>query len=140
MDDVVEQGAAPVIRVGGTGMPQGRVTLAGEVDAGVSAELGSVLKDIDESDGGLAEIDMSGVTFMDSATLALLARAAVRARAKPRLLGAPPVVRFLLEVTQLGELFDVALPAGHEPVPSPASGAAHPLRCRCQRCEPGPTG
>ncbi|MGO1341011.1 MAG: STAS domain-containing protein, partial [Cellulosimicrobium funkei] len=53
------------------------------------------------------EIDAHHVTFMDSSGVAFLARLASRGPHRVRVLRAPPTVRFLLEVTRIGELLDI---------------------------------
>ena len=44
---------------------------------------------------------------MDSSGVAFLARLSIRSAHRVRLLRVPPTVRFLLEVTRIGELLDV---------------------------------
>ena len=53
------------------------------------------------------EVDAHHVTFMDSSGVAFLARLSIRSQHRVRLLRVPPTVRFLLEVTRIGELLDV---------------------------------
>ncbi|MCG2797473.1 MAG: STAS domain-containing protein, partial [Cellulomonas sp.] len=53
------------------------------------------------------EVDAHHVTFMDSSGVAFLARLSIRSPHRVRLLRVPPTVRFLLEVTRIGELLDV---------------------------------
>ena len=53
------------------------------------------------------EVDAHHVTFMDSSGVAFLARLSIRSKHRVRLLRVPPTVRFLLEVTRIGELLDV---------------------------------
>jgi len=44
---------------------------------------------------------------MDSSGVAFLARLSIRSQHRVRLLRVPPTVRFLLEVTRIGELLDI---------------------------------
>ncbi len=60
--------------------------------------------------GGPVEVDASGVTFMDSAVLALLGHLAYQHTV--RMYDPPEAVCFLLETTQLIELFEVVHSSG----------------------------
>ncbi|WP_245993453.1 STAS domain-containing protein [Xylanimonas allomyrinae] len=53
------------------------------------------------------EIDAHHITFMDSSGVAFLARLGSRMPHKVRILRAPPTVKFLLEVTRIGELLEI---------------------------------
>ncbi|PFG41791.1 anti-anti-sigma factor [Isoptericola jiangsuensis] len=88
------------------GSSRARVVLSGEIDADVSAELGDAISDA-EASGLPVEIDAHHVTFMDSSGVAFLARLATRSPHKVRVLRAPPTVRFLLDVTRIGELLEI---------------------------------
>ena len=88
------------------GATRARVVLSGEIDAEIGSELGEAIADAEQS-GLPVEIDAHHVTFMDSSGVAFLARLASRSPHKVRVLRAPPTVRFLLEVTRIGELLDV---------------------------------
>nr|WP_232314336.1 STAS domain-containing protein [Isoptericola dokdonensis] len=88
------------------GTSRARVVLSGEIDADVSAELGDAISDA-EASGLPVEIDAHHVTFMDSSGVAFLARLATRSPHKVRVLRAPPTVRFLLDVTRIGELLEI---------------------------------
>ena len=88
------------------GTSRARVVLSGEIDADVSAELGEAISDA-EASGLPVELDAHHVTFMDSSGVAFLARLASRSPHKVRVLRAPPTVRFLLEVTRIGELLEI---------------------------------
>ena len=83
-----------------------RIVLSGEIDA----ELGRELHDAttEAEDAGLPiEVDAHHVTFMDSSGVAFLARLSIRSQHRVALLNVPPTVRFLLEVTRIGEMLDV---------------------------------
>jgi anti-sigma B factor antagonist len=88
------------------GSSRARVVLSGEIDADVSADLGEAISDA-EASGLPVEIDAHHVTFMDSSGVAFLARLASRSPHKVRVLRAPPTVRFLLDVTRIGELLEI---------------------------------
>ncbi|MEG3616269.1 STAS domain-containing protein [Isoptericola haloaureus] len=88
------------------GTSRARVVLSGEIDAEVSSELGDAISDA-EASGLPVEIDAHHVTFMDSSGVAFLARLASRSPHTVRILRAPPTVRFLLEVTRIGELLEI---------------------------------
>ncbi|GAB4086971.1 hypothetical protein GCM10028784_36010 [Myceligenerans cantabricum] len=83
-----------------------RLVLAGEIDAKIAGELQNA---ISEAEGSRlpVEIDAHHVTFMDSSGVAFLARLASRSPHKVRVLRAPPTVRFLLEVTRIGDLLEI---------------------------------
>ena len=53
------------------------------------------------------EIDARHVTFMDSSGVSMLARLAHRTPGRLTMIEPPDVVRFLLEVTRIGEVIDV---------------------------------
>lgn len=83
-----------------------RLVLAGEIDAKIVGDLQNA---ISEAEGSRlpVEIDAHHVTFMDSSGVAFLARLASRSPHKVRVLRAPPTVRFLLEVTRIGDLLEI---------------------------------
>lgn len=107
-----EPGSVHVI----TGIDHIRVILAGEVDADLSADLQDATTAVERS-GLPVEVDTHHVTFMDSSGVAFLARLATRSSYRVRILNVPPTVRFLLEVTRIGELLDVV--DGDVPTPTP---------------------
>ncbi len=80
--------------------------LSGEIDADLGADLQEATAAAEDS-GLPVEIDAHHVTFMDSSGVAFLARLASRGPHRVRVLRAPPTVRFLLEVTRIGELLDI---------------------------------
>ncbi len=88
------------------GATRARVVLSGEIDADIGPELGEAVAHAEKS-GLPVEIDAHHVTFMDSSGVAFLARLASRSPEKVRVLRAPPTVRFLLEVTRIGELLEI---------------------------------
>ena len=88
------------------GSSRARVVLSGEIDADIGPELSEAIGDAEDS-GLPVEIDAHHVTFMDSSGVAFLARLASRSAHRVRVLRAPPTVRFLLEVTRIGELLDI---------------------------------
>jgi anti-sigma B factor antagonist len=104
-DGTPEQGDPASVHVI-VGSTRARVVLSGEIDADIGAELGEAIADAEES-GLPVEIDAHHVTFMDSSGVAFLARLASRSPHRVRVLRAPPTVRFLLEVTRIGELLEI---------------------------------
>lgn len=84
-----------------------RVVLTGEVDAGLGPDLVEAAVDAEDA-GRPVEIDVQHVTFMDSTGLAFLARVASRTTPGVVLIRPPELVRFLLEVTSIGDLLEVA--------------------------------
>jgi anti-anti-sigma factor len=102
-----------------------RLVLSGEVDATLGAELSEAVTDA-ERVGLPVEIDARHVTFMDSSGVSMLARLAHRTPGRLTLIQPPDVVRFLLEVTRIGEVVDVldsdpGFPAESAPEPDPAA-------------------
>jgi anti-sigma B factor antagonist len=83
-----------------------RIVLSGEVDADLAADLTEATSDA-EATGLPIDIDAQHVTFMDSSGIAFLARIATRSNQKVRVLRAPETVRFLLQVTRIGELLEL---------------------------------
>ena len=82
-----------------------RIVLSGEVDADLAADLAEATSAA-EANGLPIDIDAQHVTFMDSSGIAFLARIASRSSRQVRILHAPDTVRFLLEVTRIGELLE----------------------------------
>ncbi len=97
-----EPGAVQVI----VGTERTRIVLSGEVDADLGPELQEATAEAEQR-GLPIEVDAHHVTFMDSSGVAFLARLSIRSEHRVRLLRVPPTVRFLLEVTRIGELLDV---------------------------------
>ncbi|MBO9569012.1 MAG: STAS domain-containing protein [Cellulomonas iranensis] len=104
------------------GTDRTRIVLSGEVDADLGPELQEATAEAEQR-GLPIEVDAHHVTFMDSSGVAFLARLSIRSEHRVRLLRVPPTVRFLLEVTRIGELLDVVDEddaAPFEPVDPPA--------------------
>ena len=83
-----------------------RLVLAGDVDISLNGTLNDAVELIVQL-GRPVEVDTADVTFMDSAVVAVLARLAYRLPDRLRMLRPPDLVRFLLDVTQLGEIVDI---------------------------------
>lgn len=83
-----------------------RIVLSGEIDADLGPDLQEATSDA-EATGLPIDIDTRHVTFMDSSGIAFLARIATRSGSRTRVLHPPEAVRFLLEVTRIGELLEV---------------------------------
>jgi anti-anti-sigma factor len=98
-----EPGAVQVI----LGEDRVRVVLSGDVDSELGDELAEAAAEAERHDLPI-EVDAHHVTFMDSAGVAFLTRLSTRSRHPVRLLRVPPTVRFLLEVTKIGEVVEVA--------------------------------
>ncbi|MBF0686582.1 MAG: STAS domain-containing protein [Cellulomonas sp.] len=104
------------------GADRTRIVLSGEVDADLGPELQEATAEAEQR-GLPIEVDAHHVTFMDSSGVAFLARLSIRSEHRVRLLRVPPTVRFLLEVTRIGELLDVVdddVDEPFEPVEPPA--------------------
>ncbi|WP_426593287.1 STAS domain-containing protein [Cellulomonas sp. McL0617] len=97
-----EPGAVHVI----VGAESTRIVLSGEVDADLGAELQEATAEAEQI-GLPIEVDAHHVTFMDSSGVAFLARLSIRSQHRVRMIRVPPHVKFLLEVTRIGELLDV---------------------------------
>jgi anti-anti-sigma factor len=103
-----------------------RIVVSGEIDADLGPDLQEAAADA-EAAGLPIEVDAQHVTFMDSSGIAFLARLASRSTERVRVLHAPEPVRFLLEVTRIGELLDlVDAPAPADPGVSDQAGPAEP--------------
>jgi anti-sigma B factor antagonist len=83
-----------------------RLVLAGEVDISMNEELGQAAVTVERS-GLPLDVDVRNVTFMDSSVIAVLARLAYRLPDRLRIIEPPDVVRFLLEVTKIGDIVDI---------------------------------
>ena len=88
------------------GAERTRIVLSGEVDADLGPDLQEATAEAERA-GLPIEVDAHHVTFMDSSGVAFLARLSTRSSSRVRLIRVPPTVRFLLEVTRIGELLDV---------------------------------
>lgn len=103
-----------------------RIVVSGEIDADLGPDLQEAAADA-ELTGLPIEVDAQHVTFMDSSGIAFLARLASRSGDRVRVLRAPDPVRFLLEVTKIGELLDLVddvEPAGPAAPATPAAPIA----------------
>jgi anti-anti-sigma factor len=100
--DASEPASVHVIAVG----DRTRIVVSGEIDADLAPDLQDAASDA-ETAGLPIEVDAQHVTFMDSSGIAFLARLASRSASRVRVLHAPDTVRFLLEVTRIGELLDL---------------------------------
>ncbi|MBX9244797.1 STAS domain-containing protein [Actinotalea ferrariae] len=98
-----------------------RIVLSGEVDADLAADLAEATSDA-EATGLPIDIDAQHVTFMDSSGIAFLARIATRSNQKVRILRAPETVRFLLQVTRIGELLELVDDPDEAQAEDPAHG------------------
>lgn len=83
-----------------------RLVLSGEIDVALTDELTEAVTEA-ESAGFPVDVDARHVTFMDSSGIALLARLATRTPGRLTLIQPPDVVRFLLDVTRIGDLVEV---------------------------------
>lgn len=86
-----------------------RLTLTGEVDARLNAELARATTLLAER-GLTVDIETCELSFIDSSVIALVAHLANRLHARVRFLAPTPQVRFLLDLTQVGELVDIVEP------------------------------
>lgn len=100
-----------------------RIVVSGEVDADLAGDLQEATSDA-EATGLPIEVDAQHVTFMDSSGIAFLARLASRSTERVRVLHAPDTVRFLLEVTRIGELLDLVDEPEDGPDDPPPAGTA----------------
>ncbi|MFH5821099.1 STAS domain-containing protein [Georgenia sp. AZ-5] len=83
-----------------------RLLLSGEVDVSMNAELNQVVEDA-MLRAVPVDVDSRAVTFMDSSVVAMLARLAYRLPYRLQVIEPPELVRFLLDVTELGDIVDV---------------------------------
>ncbi|WP_226925098.1 STAS domain-containing protein [Georgenia thermotolerans] len=83
-----------------------RLVLGGDVDISLNGTLNDAVE-LAVQAGRPVDVDTAGVTFIDSAVVAMLARLAYRLPHRLRMLQPPDLVRFLLDVTQLGEIVDI---------------------------------
>jgi len=84
------------------------VILAGELDMAALAQLGTAFQDFRHSPATDARVVMRDVTFFDSSALSALLRlraAAVERGGEVTLVDVPAVVRRVLEVTAMNEVF-----------------------------------
>ncbi len=105
------------------GASRTRVVLTGEIDAELGPDLLEAAAESEDADHPI-EVDAQHVTFMDSTGVAFLARLASRRREPLVLIRPPDVVRFLVDVTSIGELVRIvdADPGFDEPLPDSSAG------------------
>jgi anti-anti-sigma factor len=84
-----------------------RVVLTGEIDAELGPDLIEAAADAEDA-GRPVEVDVQHVTFMDSTGVAFLARLASRCQGRLVLIKPPELVQFLIDVTAIREVLDVA--------------------------------
>ena len=99
---VTDPGSVHVI----VGSARTRIVLSGDVDADLSPDLVEAAAEAERA-GLPIDVDGQHVTFMDSSGVAFLARLSTRSPERVRAIRMPPTVRFLLEVTRIGELLDI---------------------------------
>ncbi|MFH5821743.1 STAS domain-containing protein [Georgenia sp. AZ-5] len=101
-----------------------RLVLSGEIDVALAGELAEAVSDAERA-ALPVEIDARHITFMDSSGVSMLARLAHRTPGRLAMIQPPDVVRFLLEVTRIGEVVDVldADPGFPENSPEPDNAA-----------------
>ncbi len=97
-----EPGAVHVLLGGNTT----RVVLSGDIDAELAPYLVEAAAEVIEA-GQPVEVDTRHVTFMDSTGVAFLARLAAASTQPPVVLSPPEEVRFLLEITRIGDLVEI---------------------------------
>jgi anti-sigma B factor antagonist len=83
-----------------------RIVLSGPVDATLSDELATSTREAAQA-GLPVDVDARTVTFMDSTVIAAIAHLAHRIPDRVRFIEPPELVRFLLEVTHIGDVVDV---------------------------------
>ena len=97
-----------------SGGPSTMVILDGEIDASMAAELQEAVQQA-EAASAPVQVDACGLTFLDSAGIAALARLAIRTPGRLIVFGASEAVQFLLEVTQLKDLMELREDTASEP-------------------------
>ncbi|KAE8765296.1 STAS domain-containing protein [Georgenia thermotolerans] len=83
-----------------------RLVLAGDLDISCSAELRQAISEAVDR-GKPVQVDARHVRFMDSSAVAMLAYLAHRSSSRLTMIQPPDVVRFLLEVTNVGSAVEV---------------------------------
>lgn len=87
------------------------MTLVGEIDWDSKTLLDNAIAEFTASAADRAQVDLTGVTYLDSTGIATLARLAGQVAARGGrvvLLGVPGPVRRILQITELLSLFDFA--------------------------------
>jgi anti-sigma B factor antagonist len=101
-----------------------RLVLSGDVDLSMNAELMATATEVERA-ALPVEVDTRDVTFMDSTAVAMLARLAYRLPQRLQMIEPTDLVRFFLDVTQLGDIVDVV---DHDPgFPGGTSPAGPPV-------------
>ncbi|PYF95944.1 anti-anti-sigma factor [Georgenia satyanarayanai] len=106
-----------------------RLILRGELDMLMKTELLDAVHEVVLHDVPV-EVDVRDVTFMDSSVLAALSRLIQVSKERPVFISPPPVVRFLLDVTRIGELVDIVGTDGEPLEPSTAEQGSTGLPVR----------
>lgn len=104
-----------------TSHAQSRLVLGGQIDATNVAELDETITEVLSYRSPLVEVDTRQVTFMDSMALVALARLSAAEVATVRYINPPELVRFLLEVTNLGQEVEITDDDPGSPHPSVGS-------------------
>ena len=89
-----------------TSADRSRLVLAGELDITVEPDLAEAVGEL-LTLGLPVDIDARNVTFMDSSALSGIARLSNQLEHRPRLIGPPESVRFLLSVTRIADDVDI---------------------------------
>lgn len=82
------------------------LVFSGQMDGSLNAELADAVTKAQQQ-GLPVDVDTRAVTFMDSSVIAMVAYLVYRLPHRVRFIQPPQLVRFLLEVTNIGELVDV---------------------------------
>jgi len=90
------------------------LTLTGEIDVSAAPHLADAVARAERA-AHRTSVDASGITFMDSSGIALLARLATRTPGPLRIIDPPEVVRFLLDVTRIGDMVEIVQGADATP-------------------------
>ncbi|PWD51688.1 sulfate transporter [Serinibacter arcticus] len=98
------------------------ITLTGEIDVSASGDLADAVAQAEKA-SRRTSVDASGITFMDSSGIALLARLATRTPGPLRVIDPPEVVRFLLDVTRIGDMVEIVEGGAPDPDTEPFSAA-----------------
>lgn len=98
------------------------ITLTGEIDVSAAPDLADAVSHAEKA-SRRTSVDASGITFMDSSGIALLARLATRTPGPLRVIDPPEVVRFLLDVTRIGDMVEIVDGDHHDPDTEPFSAA-----------------
>lgn len=83
-----------------------QLVFTGEIDVSLNAVLVSAVEEA-ITRGVPVDLDVSAVTFMDSAAIAMVARLAYAMTVPPRVIDPPEPVCFLLDVTKVSEVVEV---------------------------------